>query len=176
MRFYSFIYVFYAVLCTFTVNYSVMSLDKIDYNILKLLQNDAKQTNKEISNKTGLSVTAVYERIKKLERENIIEKYVALVNKNNVEKSFMVLCRIKLEKHSKAYLTYFETQVGKIDEVLECYNITGDYDYLLKILVKDMDAYREFMVTKLTTLKHIGSTRSTFVISSIKNTTSISLK
>lgn len=154
---------------------TVMSFDAIDKHIVHLLQNDAKQTTKEISNKTGLSVTAVYERIKRLERDKVITKYVALVDKSKAEKSFMVLCRIKLEKHSKAYLTKFETEVRKIDEVLECFNITGDYDYLLKILVKDMDAYREFMVTKLTTLEHIGSTRSTFVITSIKNTTSITL-
>jgi Lrp/AsnC family transcriptional regulator, leucine-responsive regulatory protein len=152
-----------------------MSLDKIDKHIVKLLQEDAKQTTKEIANKTNLSVTAVYERIKKLERDDIITNYVALVNKNKIEKSFMVLCWIKLEKHSKPFLTKFETEVRKIDEVLECFNITGDYDYLLKVLVKDMDAYREFMVTKLTTLNHIGSTRSTFVITSIKNTTSISI-
>ncbi|MGB0897296.1 MAG: Lrp/AsnC family transcriptional regulator [Flavobacteriaceae bacterium] len=152
-----------------------MNLDVIDKRIVALLQEDAKQTTKEISNKTDLSVTAVYERIKRLERHGIIKKYVALVDKNKVEKNFMVLCRIKLEKHSKTYLTTFEKEVKKIDEVLECFNITGDYDYLLKILVKDMDAYREFMVTKLTTLEHIGSTRSTFVISSIKNTTSITL-
>jgi len=152
-----------------------MNLDNIDKHIVQLLQEDAKQTTKEISNKTNLSVTAVYERIKKLERDGIIMKYVALINKNKVEKNFMVLCRIKLEKHSKAYLTKFETEVRKIDEVLECFNITGDYDYLLKILVKDMDEYREFMVTKLTTLEHIGSTRSTFVITSIKNSTEINL-
>lgn len=152
-----------------------MKLDKIDKSILQLLQQDAKQTNKEVSNKTGLSVTAVYERIKRLEREGVITKYVALINKKEVDKSFMVLCRIKLEKHSKVYLTKFETEVRKIEEVLECFNITGDYDYLLKILVKDMDEYRDFMVAKLTTLEHIGSTRSTFVITSIKNSTSIQL-
>lgn len=152
-----------------------MNLDTIDKHIVRLLQEDAKQTTKEISNKTGLSVTAVYERIKRLERDKVITKYVALVDKNKVEKNFMVLCRVKLEKHSKAYLTQFESQVKKIDEVLECFNITGDYDYLLKILVKDMDAYREFMVAKLTTLEHIGSTRSTFVITSIKNSTSITI-
>ncbi len=153
-----------------------MNLDQTDKLIINLLQKDAKQTNKEISNKTGLSVTAVYERVKKLERDNIIDRYVAIVNKNNIAKSFMVLCRLKLEKHSKAYLTKFEAEIEKIEEVIECYNITGDYDYLLKVLVKDMDDYREFMVTKLTTLEHIGSTRSTFVISSIKNTTAINLK
>ena len=152
-----------------------MNLDNIDKQIVTLLQEDAKQTTKEIANKTNLSVTAVYERIKKLERDNIITNYVAMVNKNKIDKSFMVLCWIKLEKHSKPYLTKFETEVRKIDEVLECFNITGDYDYLLKVLVKDIDAYREFMVTKLTTLNHIGSTRSTFVITSIKNTTSIAL-
>jgi len=152
-----------------------MKLDQIDSQILQLLQEDAKQTTKAISNKTGLSVTAVYERIKRLERNGVVEKYVAILDKNKVEKSFMVLCQIKLTQHTKAYLTKFEASVKKIDEIVECFHTTGDYDYTLKILLKDMEAYREFMVTKLTTLDHVGSTHSTFVIASIKNSTAIQL-
>jgi len=152
-----------------------MQLDIIDQKLLNLLQNDCKLTNKQLSLALNLSVTAVYERVKKLEKTNIISKYVALVDKKRVARGFMVLCQIKLVQHTKQYLTEFEESVNKIQEVTECFHITGDYDYMLKILVKDMDAYREFMVTKLTTLKHIGSTHSTFVITDIKNSTEINL-
>ena len=152
-----------------------MNLDKIDKQIVCLLQEDAKQTTKEISNKTGLSVTAVYERIKKLERDQIITKYVALVNPKKVAKSFLVFCHVKLGKHIKEFVSVFEKEVVQLDEVLECHHVSGDYDYILKLRVRDMEEYRDFMLTKLTTIKHIGSTQSTFVISDIKNTTSIAL-
>lgn len=147
-----------------------MTLDLIDKKLLKLLQTDSKKTTKELSLDLNLSVTAVYERIKKLEREGIIEKYVALVNKSKVEKGFVVFCHLKLIQHTKEFLTKFESEVVKLKEVLECYHVSGDYDYILKIVVKDMEAYREFLVTKLTTLQHIGSTHSTFMISEVKST------
>ncbi len=150
-----------------------MSLDSIDKKLLFLLQNDCKKTTKELSLKLNLSVTAVYERIKKLEREGVIDKYVVLVNRIKVEKGFVVFCHLKLIQHTKEFLTKFEAEVVKLKEVLECHHVSGDYDYILKILVKDMEAYREFLVTKLTTLEHIGSTHSTFMISEVKNTTVI---
>lgn len=150
-------------------------MDKTDKKLLTLLQKDCKTTNKELSLKLGLSVTAVYERIKKLERENVISKYVALLDKTKIDKSFVVFCHIKLIQHSKEFLTTFEKEVVKLDEVSECYHVSGDYDYILKIFVKNMEEYREFMVTKLTTLHHIGSTHSTFMIGEVKNTTAYSL-
>ncbi|MBO2545635.1 MULTISPECIES: Lrp/AsnC family transcriptional regulator [Salegentibacter] len=152
-----------------------MKLDQKDLQILKHLQQDSKMTNKEISNKLKLSVTAVFERIKRLEREGVISKYVALVSPDKVEKNFMVFCQIKLIQHSRSYLTKFESEVTKLTEVLECYHVSGEYDYILKVIVKDMEAYREFMVTKLTNLDHIGSTQSTFIISPVKSTTAIPL-
>ncbi len=152
-----------------------MKLDKFDRLILKHLQEDSKKTNKEISNAVGLSVTAVYERIRKMEREGVINKYVALLNPEKIEKNFMVLCQIKLLQHSREYLTRFEKEVTDLPEVIEVLHVSGDYDYLLKVLVKDMEAYREFMVTKLTTLKHIGSTKSIFTISKVKQTTAVNL-
>lgn len=146
-------------------------MDTTDKKLLHLLQADSKKTTKELSIKLNLSVTAVYERIKKLEREGIIDKYVALINRNKINKGFVVFCHIKLIQHSKDFLTKFENEVVKLTEVLECFHVSGDYDYILKVCVKDMEEYREFMVTKLTTLQHIGSTHSTFMIGEVKNTT-----
>lgn len=151
----------------------MIQLDQIDKNLLKFLQEDSKQTNKELSHKLSLSVTAVYERIKKLEREGIVSKYVALVDKKRAHKNFVTFCSIKLIQHTKDYVVAFEKQVTKLDEVLECYHISGDYDYLLKVIVADMDEFREFMVKKLTTISHIGSTHSAFMINEVKHTTAI---
>ena len=148
-------------------------MDLIDKKLLLLLQTDSKKTTKELSLKLNLSVTAVYERIKKLEREGIIDKYVVLLNRSKVDKGFVVFCHLKLIQHTKEFLTKFESEVVKLPEILECHHVSGDYDYILKIAVKDMEAYREFLVTKLTTLEHIGSTHSTFMISEVKNTTLI---
>ncbi|MDG4715372.1 Lrp/AsnC family transcriptional regulator [Winogradskyella marincola] len=150
-------------------------LDDIDKDLLKLLQNDSKQTNKALSHALGLSVTAVYERIRKLEKNGIISKYVALIDKKKVDKAFVAFCHVKLVQHSQDYVMKFEREVRKLDEVLECYHISGDYDYLLKVLVEDMEAFREFMVKKLTNINHIGSTHSMFMISEVKHTTAITL-
>jgi Lrp/AsnC family leucine-responsive transcriptional regulator len=150
-------------------------MDAIDKKLLQLLQADTKKTTKELSLKLNLSVTAVYERIKKLEREGIIDKYVVLLNRNKINKGFVVFCHLKLLQHTKEFINQFEKEVVKLDEVLECFHVSGDYDYILKICVKDMEEYREFMVTKLTTLQHIGSTHSTFMIGEVKNSTSFTL-
>ena len=152
-----------------------MTLDSIDKKLLYLLQNDTKKTTKELSLKLNLSVTAVYERIKKLEREGIIDKYVVLLNRAKVEKGFVVFCHLKLIQHTKEFIDKFENEVIQLKEVLECHHVSGDYDYILKIVVKDMEAYRAFLVTKLTTLEHIGSTHSTFMISEVKSTTVVEL-
>ena len=152
-----------------------MNFDATDNKILMLLQEDSTQTTKQISAKLKLSVTAIYERIKKLEREGAIDKYVAVLNQKIVNKGFVVFCHLKLIQHTKEYLTRFEQEVKRLTEVMECYHVSGDYDYILKIYVADMEEYREFMVTKLTTLQHIGSTHSTFMISEVKNTNIITL-
>ena len=123
----------------------------------------------------NLSVTAVYERIKRLEKTGVITRYVALVDKKKVNRAFLVLCHVKLSQHVKEYVLQFEREVVKLDEVSECYHTSGDYDYILKIHVTDMEAYRHFMVTKLTALKNIGSTQSSFVINEVKYTTALHL-
>lgn len=150
-------------------------MDAIDKKLLGLLQEDTKKTTKELSMILNLSVTAVYERIKKLEREGVIRNYVALLNRNKIEKAFVVFCHLKLIQHTKDVINTFENEVIRLDEVTECFHVSGDYDYILKVSVKDMDAYREFMVTKLTGLQHIGSTHSSFMIGEVKNSTAFVL-
>lgn len=148
-------------------------LDPKDKKLLLLLQNDAKKTTKELASELNLSVTAVFERIKKLEKQNIIEKYVALVSKTELNKNFIVLCHVKLVQHKKEYIAQFENEITQFSEVLECFHVSGDYDYILKICVRDITEYREFMVSKLTNLQHIASTQSSFMIKEVKNSTSI---
>jgi Lrp/AsnC family leucine-responsive transcriptional regulator len=150
-------------------------MDTIDKKLLGLLQEDTKKTTKELSMVLNLSVTAVYERIKKLEREGIIRKYVALLDRTKIEKAFVVFCHVKLIQHTKEVIHTFESEVVLLKEVSECFHVSGDYDYILKIVVKDMESYREFMVTKLTTLQHISSTHSTFMIEEVKSTTAYSI-
>lgn len=148
-----------------------MQLDAIDKKILKYLQQDAKQTTKELSLKTNLSITAVYERIKKLEKNKVIKRYTVLLDKTLIGKDFTVFCHIKLTKPEKEIIQQFEKEISQLDEVMECFHVSGDYDYILKVHVADMNAFREFMVTKLTAIKSIGSTQSSISIGEVKNTT-----
>jgi Lrp/AsnC family leucine-responsive transcriptional regulator len=152
-----------------------VKLDPTDKKLLELLQHDAKQTTKALSLKLNLSKTAVYERIKKLEKQNVIQKYTALLDRRKTNMAFVVFCHVRLTQHIKEQLVGFERQVAQLPEVLECYHVSGDYDYMLKINVADMEAYREFMTSKLTTLNHIGSTYSVFMIEEVKNTTVLKL-
>ncbi len=150
-----------------------MKLDLTDIKLINLLQQNSKQTAKQLSLLVNLSTTAIFERIKKLEKEKVIEGYVALINKKKVNKGFLVFCNVKLIQHTKEFVTTFEREILKLDEVSECFHVSGDYDYLLKINVKDIEEYRQFMITKLTAIKHIGSTHSTFAIGEVKNSTNI---
>lgn len=151
------------------------TLDKIDKQLIDLLQNDAKLTTQALAMKVNLSKTAVFERIRKLEKEKIIKQYTAIVDPKLVGKSFLSFCMIQLEKHTQENLIEFEANVKKIPEILECFHVSGTYDYLLKIRVKDVEAYREFMVNTLTHIPHISNTQSAFSISEIKSGGHISL-
>ncbi|MGB5237340.1 MAG: Lrp/AsnC family transcriptional regulator [Flavobacteriaceae bacterium] len=152
-----------------------MKFDSIDAQLLRMLQRDSKKTTKEYANSLGLSNTAVYERIKRLEKTGVIKQYVALLDKKKVEKAFQVLCHVKLVQHIEKNVLQFEQEVKELEEVAECYHISGDYDYILKVHVSDMEAYRDFMVSKLTAISNIGSTQSSFVINEVKFSTALNL-
>ncbi len=152
-----------------------MKLDALDLKLLGLLQTDSKKTTKEYAHVLGLSVTAVYERIKRLEKNHIVKSYVALIDKSMVNRNFTVFCHVKLVQHTHDNIKQFEREVLKLNEVVECHHLSGDFDYLLKIHVQNMEAYRQFMVNNLTTINHIGSTQSSFTIKEVKHSTAIPL-
>ena len=152
-----------------------MELDEMDKQLVKLLQENCKKTTKEYADTLQLSKTAVYERIRRLERNGVITDYVALVNKKKVNRDFTVLCHIRLVQHTKENVLKFEREVLKLDEVSECFHVGGDYDYILKINVEDMKSYREFMIAKLTAINNIGNTQSSFVINEVKNSPTVHL-
>ncbi len=150
-------------------------LDQTDLGILNLLQQDAKMTTREIASQMGLTTTPVFERIKRLEREGYIRGYVALIDREKVDRSMVAFCNVTLKEHAQAYLLNFEKQVQELDEVLECFHIAGMYDYLLKILVKDMASYQSFVVNTLAALENIGQVQSFFVMTEIKHSTAVKL-
>ncbi|WP_445159210.1 Lrp/AsnC family transcriptional regulator [Mesohalobacter salilacus] len=153
----------------------MIKIDDRDKQILSLLQTDANQTTKQIAAKIKLSQTAVYERIKRLERAQLITGYVALLDLDKVDKAFTAFCMVKLVNHTKKSLEHFEKDILTLNEITECYHISGEYDYLLKINVKNIKAYRQFMVDKLTSIPFISSTQSAFNINTVKYSTAISL-
>ena len=152
-----------------------MKFDEIDEKLLGLLQTDCKKTTKEYADSLGLSTTAVYERIKRLERGKVITSYVALIDRFKVDKGFTAFCHVKLVQHTRDNIRHFEREILKLQEVVECHHLSGDFDYILKIHVRDMEDYRNFMVSKLTAIPHIGSTQSSFTIKEVKQSTVISL-
>ncbi len=150
-------------------------LDQIDLKLLELLQQNGKITTKEIAQSVHLSPTPVYERIKRLEKEGVIEKYVALVKAEKVGKGLIVFCDITLKEHTKEIGYQFVQEIMSLKYVSECYNISGDYDFRLKVMVRDMKHYQEFVLNDLGTIKNIGSAHSTFVMGVIKHSYSVPL-
>ncbi|WP_420385287.1 Lrp/AsnC family transcriptional regulator [Roseivirga sp.] len=143
-------------------------MDKTDKQILRALQENAKLTNKELAAMLGLTITPVHERIKKLEREGFISHYSAIVNPQKVDLGLEVFCSVSLKDHQKEFIEQFERDVVALDEVTECYHIGGRFDYLLKVAVSNMEAYRDFVAQKLAELDNIGNVQSSFVMSEIK--------
>ena len=150
-------------------------LDPIDLKLLELLQQNGKMTTKELAHCVHLSPTPVYERIRRLEREGIIQKYVALVAAEKVGKGLVVFCDITLKEHTKEIGDQFVQEIMSLKYVSECYNISGDYDFRLKVMVRDMKHYQDFVLNDLGSIKNIGSAHSTFVMGVIKHTFAVPL-
>ena len=150
-------------------------LDLIDKQIVNLLQQNSKANIKEIALKIGLTQTPTYERIKRLEKSGVIQKYIAVLNKEKVGFMVEVFCQVTLLVHSKELITKFENAVNKMDEVIECFHVAGNYDYLLKVVVKQMKDYQYFLKNKLSVLDSVGNVQSTFVMTSTKDTSILKL-
>lgn len=149
--------------------YATVNLDKLDKQLLTLLQHDAKLTLKDLSKALDLSTTPIFERIKKLEREGVISGYAAIVDRNKVGKRMVAYCNVSLEQHKKEYIKRFEGAVSELQEVVECYHVAGTFDYLLKVLVRNIEDYQIFVTEKLAALENIGKVQSSFVMDEIKH-------
>jgi len=142
--------------------------DPYDVAILQEVQKNAKITIKDLSEKINLSPTPTFERLKKLEKEGYITGYHAKLDIKKLGLSLMVMCNVSLKNHQKDIIEKFQEEIIRFDEVKECYHIAGMYDYLLKIIVKDMDAYQQFVSKKLASLENIGNVQSSFVMIELK--------
>lgn len=149
---------------------SVVQLDVTDRAILQLLQEDAFLTNKEIAARLHLSPTPIFERIRRLEREGFVVRYTALLERKSLGFNLLVFCEVSLKEHKRDFLETFEREIALLPEVLECHHITGAFDYLLKVLARDMDDYQHFLKDKLAALDNIGRVESHFVMTEVKNT------
>jgi len=150
-------------------------LDQVDLQILRALQENARLTTKELAAKVNLSTTPVFERLKRLERGGFICKYVAVLDAEKLGRGFMVFCSVKLKQMNRGIARDFISVIKDIPQVAECYNVSGEYDYLLKIQAPDMKYYNEFIINVLGNIDSIGSILSSFVMNEIKNTHAIYL-
>lgn len=145
------------------------TLDKTDLQMLRVLQADARITVKELALKVHLSPTPVFERLHRLEKEGIIKRYTAVVDAAKLGRGFLVFCSVRLRRMGKDIAHDFVSRVKDIPEVAECYNISGDFDYILKIYAPDMQYYNDFLINTLGTIESLGSVQSSFVMNEIKS-------
>ncbi|PKH51248.1 AsnC family transcriptional regulator [Tenacibaculum sp. Bg11-29] len=154
----------------------MQQLDIIDLQLINELQTDGKQSIKQLSQKVNLSITPTHERIKKIEANGIIKKYVAIVDPELIDRSLIVYCQITLLKHQDAAFKEFEKYINSLDEIMDVSYIAGGYDFLLKVIVKDIKEYEYFILHKMSQLKIISNIQSSFVIRQLKNETKITVK
>lgn len=151
------------------------SLDKTDLQILRVLQENSRLTMKELAARVNLSSTPVYERVKRLEGNGYIRKYVAVLDAEKLHRGFVVFCHVKMSRLNREIAQDFKRVICGIPQVTECYNISGSFDYLLKIHAPDMKYYQEFVLNVLGVIEHLGSLESVFVMDEVKHEYGISL-
>ena len=145
-------------------------LDATDLAILKLLQQNARITIKEISEQVHLSTTPVHERIRRMEQNGVIKQYITVLNAAKVGKGLMVICYVSLRHHSKNAGDKFIKSILAMNEVIECLTISGEFDFMLKVVASNMDDYYDFHVNKLSQVENVGNVQSVFVMGVIKQT------
>lgn len=144
------------------------NIDEIDKKILNILQENSKITHKEIAEKLYLTRTPIFDRIRKLERKGVINKYVALLNPDKIDKGLKVLCFISLKEHGLEPVKQFQKEIEKKSCVMECFHIAGNYDFFLKVMVKDVEEYQKFVLNDLSEIKNISQVNSSFVLGELK--------
>lgn len=143
-------------------------LDEKDIEILRALQRNARLTNKELAAQVHLSTTPTYERVKRLERQGFIKQYATVLDANKLNKGFAVFCSVKLRRLNSDCALAFTEMIKQVPEVTECYNISGSFDYLLRIQAADMKSYQQLLLNVIGRHENIDSLESTFVMEEVK--------
>jgi len=151
------------------------ALDDLDLKILAILQNDGRISMVDLGNRVGLSETPCARRVKRLEADGIIKRYVALLDSDKIGAGVKALVQVRLRRQTKDAVEEFERAIRKLSEVIECDLIAGDFDYVLHVRLKDLTALKDFIRDKLITIESISETRSMITLEPIKSTTSVPL-
>ncbi len=149
----------------------MIKLDAIDRQLLEILQSNSKTNVKEMVSRLAITKTPIYERIKRYEKEGIIDKYVAILNTHKIDSSMVVFCSVSLDSQKLEEIKAFSVAIDNIPEVVECYLMGGANDFLLKVIVSDLNAYHLFSSGKLAALPNVAQIKSTFVLNKIKRST-----
>jgi len=152
-----------------------MKLDETDLKILGILQRDAKITNAKLASKVGISPPAMLERVKRLESSGVISKFVVLVDRKRVGVGVIAFVNVSLAVHQLSSRDVFISKINELDEVLECYQTSGDSDFILKVALESLDHYSAFVVDRLTGIEGIQNIKSTFVLDTVKYNTALPL-
>lgn len=148
----------------------IQTLDETDLRILRAVQEDCRITNKDLAALIHLSTTPTFERLKRLERMGFIQRYVAVLDAAKLDRGFMVFCNVSMKQINQQIAEDFAARVQNWPEVSECYNVSGDSDYMLKIFVPSMSDYQKFVVEKVGSLEYISRIQSVFVMDTLKLT------
>jgi len=160
---------------SFTLNATPMSLDSIDIAILKILQKNALAKIKEISAQVNLSMSPTHDRIKRLELEGYIQGYVGILDRKKIDLGLIVHCHVTLDKQTTNNFSEFEQIIAQYPEVISCSLVSGNFDYFLKLVTKDVESYNKFYQEKLALLPMVAHINSLFVMDEIKTTTELPL-
>jgi Lrp/AsnC family transcriptional regulator, leucine-responsive regulatory protein len=153
----------------------IMKFDATDQKILNILQVNSKITNAQLASEIGISASGMLDRVKRLENAGIIKKYVALVDPEKAGRGVIALVSVSLSAHKMNAFDTFTRQIKKIDEVLECYHTAGEEDFVLKVVVKDIPEYENFILKKLTRIEGVNKVKTNFVLSTVKYNTKIQI-
>ena len=151
----------------------MIKLDKINRQILSILQKNSSITNSDLAKMVGLAPATTLERVKKLEASGVIKGYVALVDQKKLGKPITAFVEISMVNHSANAIKHFSKEIAAIPEVLECHHLAGDKDFLLKVVTEDIETYRDFALDKLAAISGIGHVCTLFTLDTIKDSTGI---
>lgn len=143
-------------------------MDALDHKIIGLLKEDGKKTIADLAKAVNRSTTPVHERVKRLERDGVIQGYTAVIDPEKIGLGLTAFCEVNLQSHEAEMLSTFEKNIAEMEEVIECHHIAGSFDYLLKVQTADIHTYQKFLSEKLATVKYIGKLQSAFAMKSVK--------